>query len=224
MKPILILIVLATVCLSSIGVGADIYVWTDENGIKHFTNRTPPPQAKLLMRTPEIPYDEEADRQRREEEREAELTMAWQEIAEKEAQLVEMQAAAERRLAEAERRANETLQQAEALINQAASYDHYPRRGGYISYGYYPYKYYRHYYDKRRHYRIGNSIYYKKSHSRVRHYDKYKKYGSGIHKGYGGKKYHNLKKRHKSIHSGHFRKSHSNTFRTHGSAHRFRRH
>ena len=45
---------------------ADIYSWTDENGVNHFRNYAPPKHAKLLMKTPEIPYDEEADNQRRE--------------------------------------------------------------------------------------------------------------------------------------------------------------
>jgi len=33
---------------------ADIYVWTDENGVKNFTNQAPPEQAEVFMTTPEI--------------------------------------------------------------------------------------------------------------------------------------------------------------------------
>ena len=36
---------------------ADIYVWTDDKGIKHITNYAPPEHATILMQTPEIPYD-----------------------------------------------------------------------------------------------------------------------------------------------------------------------
>ena len=33
---------------------ADIYVWTDANGVKNFTNHAPPEQAVVFMETPEI--------------------------------------------------------------------------------------------------------------------------------------------------------------------------
>ena len=33
---------------------ADIYVWTDANGVKNFTNNAPPEQAVVFMETPEI--------------------------------------------------------------------------------------------------------------------------------------------------------------------------
>jgi hypothetical protein len=68
--------------------GADIYAWTDENGVKYFTNHAPPEQATLFMKTREIPYDEEADNQRREMDR---LEVARQELAEREAFLQEQQ-------------------------------------------------------------------------------------------------------------------------------------
>ena len=32
---------------------ADIYVWTDANGVKNFTNYAPPDQAIVFMETPE---------------------------------------------------------------------------------------------------------------------------------------------------------------------------
>jgi hypothetical protein len=35
-------------------VSADIYVWTDADGVKNFTNQAPPEQAVLFMVTPEI--------------------------------------------------------------------------------------------------------------------------------------------------------------------------
>ena len=43
---------------------ADIYQWTDKNGVKHFTNYKPPAHATILMKTKEVPYDEAADRAR----------------------------------------------------------------------------------------------------------------------------------------------------------------
>jgi len=39
----------ATVPIAS----ADIYFWTDENGVKNFTNYSPPEKAEVFMKTPE---------------------------------------------------------------------------------------------------------------------------------------------------------------------------
>ena len=75
--------------------GADIYAWTDENGVKHFTNQEPPKQATLFMRTPEIRHNEEADKERREMDR---LAIARKELAEQEAFLREQQQAADHQL------------------------------------------------------------------------------------------------------------------------------
>ena len=80
---------------------ADIYEWTDENGVKHFTNYTPPAGATVLLKTEEVPYDEDADRERVEADRKIQLELARLELAEREAEI-------ERRTTEAERRAAET--------------------------------------------------------------------------------------------------------------------
>ena len=67
---------------------ADIYVWTDENGVKNFTNQAPPKYATLFMRTPEIPHDEETDTRRSNIDR---LEAAIQALAEREAFLLDQQ-------------------------------------------------------------------------------------------------------------------------------------
>jgi hypothetical protein len=36
---------------------ADIYFWTDENGVKNFTNYSPPEKAEVFMETPEADED-----------------------------------------------------------------------------------------------------------------------------------------------------------------------
>jgi hypothetical protein len=129
---------------------ADIYAWTDENGVKHFTNYTPPKQATLFMKTPEIPYDEEADNRRREADR---LAVARQELAEREAFLREEQLAAERRIVAANARADAALQEAEQILQkaQAAAEDtgtYHSSSDGYRYY--YPYYFYgSRYFDKR---------------------------------------------------------------------------
>jgi hypothetical protein len=118
----------------------DIYAWTDENGVKHFTNHVPPKQATLFMKTPEIPHDEEADNQRREMDR---LAVARQELAEREAFLLEEQQAAERRIAAANARADEAIQEADHILQkaQAAAEDTGSYRSSSYGYGYY-YPYY----------------------------------------------------------------------------------
>ena len=111
---------------------ADIYSWTDENGVNHFTNYAPPKQAKLLIKTPEIRYDAEADNQRRENDR---LEVARQELAEREAFLLQEQRAAERRIAEANARADAALWEADRILQEAeaaAEDTSYNRSNGYV--------------------------------------------------------------------------------------------
>jgi hypothetical protein len=139
---ILILILMAVWVFGSVALTAhaDIYSWTDENGVSHFTNYAPPKHAKLLMKTPEIPYDEEADNQRREADR---LDVARQELAEREAFLLLEQQAAERRIAEAKEKAEAALWEADRILQEAetaAEDEKYGRSNGYVyGYGYYPY-------------------------------------------------------------------------------------
>ena len=159
--------------------GADIYAWTDENGVKNFTNQAPPKQATLFMKTPEIPYDEEADNQRREMDR---LAVARQELAEREAFLLEQQQAAERRIAAANARADEALREADRILRdaQAASEDaNYSSSSG-SGYGYYfPYYRYRPHHHKKDHKRFPGN-HYRKRHSQkhpVKHplHDRYQR-------------------------------------------------
>jgi hypothetical protein len=153
---------------------ADIYSWTDENGVNHFTNYAPPKQAKLLMKTPEIPFDEEADNQRRENDR---LEAARQELAEREAFLLQEQQAAERRLAEANARADAALWEADRILQEAetaAEDANYDRSNGYAygdspfyRFGYSPGYHYERYYRKKNHH-------YKKRHYAYPHRRHYK--------------------------------------------------
>jgi hypothetical protein len=119
---------------------ADIYAWTDENGVKNFTNQAPPEQATLFMKTPEIPYDEEADIQRREMDHQA---VARQELAEREAFLREQQQAAERRIAAANARADAALREADQILQDAQATSEEANSAYSSSYGYgYYYPYY----------------------------------------------------------------------------------
>ena len=153
---------------------ADIYEWTDANGVKYFTNYAPPDNAKLLMKTEAVPYDEAADIERMETEQQDQLELERQEIAEREAELERKVAEAERRLAALDRQAERIEREAEEWSDESAD-DAYID-SGYGSYGYYP-GYYT-YPRKQRWYYRGNSggIYYKKpyykSYHRYRHYKK----------------------------------------------------
>ena len=171
---ILVLLAVWVYGFTALTARADIYSWTDENGVNHFTNYSPPKQAKLLMKTPEIPYDEEADNQRRENDR---LEVARQELAEREAFLLQEQQEAERRIAEANARADAALREADRILQEAeaaAEDTNYNRSNGY-AYGYSPYN--RYGYSSRfhykRHYRK-NIHHYKKRHYTYPHRRHYK--------------------------------------------------
>jgi hypothetical protein len=114
------------------------------------------------MKTPEIPYDETADDQRREIDR---LEIARQELADREARLLQQQLEAERRIAEANSRAEETLRRADKILEEAeaaAENTDYDSSGRYASgyYPYYPYGYGPGYYSSG-YYRKHGGIYYK---------------------------------------------------------------
>jgi hypothetical protein len=203
-------------------VSADIYEWTDEHGVKHFTNYAPPAQAKVLMKTKEIAYDEAADKERMEAERQERLVAAWQEIAEKEAWLIERQQEADQRIAQANRKAEEALQQAEAALYEAENYDNYAGRN-YVFYGYYPYAYkYSHY--QRWYYRNHGSISKKRPHYKHRLRPHYKRsyrqqYYGGYHKKHHFKQHHlNHKQRY------HLKPRARFKTRRHFNGHRFRGH
>ena len=135
MKGLKIFLLIAAGCLIAGPLNADIYEWTDENGVKHFTNYTPPDNATILIKFEELPYDEAADRARIEAEKQQQFEFARLEIAEREAQLERREAEAERRAEEAERYADETVRTADQYLNDARDDRYYYRGGG--NYGYY---------------------------------------------------------------------------------------
>jgi hypothetical protein len=84
---------------------ADLYQWTDENGVRHFSNVPPPDGVEKSILAEEIPYDPETDDIRRTRE---------------DAMLQERESAeTERRLEEAERKAEEARREAEAAKRKA---------------------------------------------------------------------------------------------------------
>ena len=145
---------------------ADIYVWTDSSGTKHITNYAPPPHAQVLIRTPEIPYDAEADRQRHESERQAQLAREKLDLAEREARLVELERQANARIAAAERLNREMAAERMEQESLTSSQDYSYRTYWYWPGSRYPRGYYR---------ENGNIYYYRPDHHR------YKKAQKGHH-------------------------------------------
>ncbi len=180
MKGLKIFLLIAAGCLIAGPLHADIYEWTDENGVKHFTNFAPPDGATILMKTEEVPYDEAADRARIEAERQQQLELARLEIAEKEAELERRVAEAERRATEAERYAEETVRAADQYRDDTRNDRDYYRGGGY--YGYYRPPHY-----KRWYYRNHTASIYFVDPPYIDHYKR--KYLKKSHYGYSGKNY-----------------------------------
>ena len=84
---------------------ADLYHWTDENGVRHFSNTPPPEGVDKTIWQEEIPYDPESDDKRRDRE---DALLQERESAE-----------TQRRLEEAERKAEEARREAEAAKRKA---------------------------------------------------------------------------------------------------------
>ena len=105
---------------SSPPAAADLYHWTDAQGVRHFSNTPPPEGADATVLLEEIPYDPESDDKRRTQEdamlRESESaeTQARLEKAERDAEEARRQAEAAR--AESENR--KALQQAAAPVGR----------------------------------------------------------------------------------------------------------
>jgi hypothetical protein len=115
MKRLLILLTLLWVWWAC-PVSADIYRWTDANGVTHFSNEPPPAGAKVLDKIEETPYDADADRQRIEEERSYRLEREKLELEERKAELAGREREAQLKLEEANLRMQQAqLQQQQAL-------------------------------------------------------------------------------------------------------------
>lgn len=115
MKCIILFTWIMAACLWGQTVKADIYVWTDESGIRHFSNRDSHPEAELFLKTMEGPYEEAVERAQREAEKQRELERERAQIRGEKERLAEKMAELERRTEAAKRDAQEALDRAEAI-------------------------------------------------------------------------------------------------------------
>jgi len=119
---------------------ANLYHWTDEKGVRHYSNTRPPDGAEATVLMEEIPYDPESDVQRRSQEdamlqeREAEDLKERLEEAERKAE------EARREAAEAKRKADRLEKEIEEKEEEEPSYRIYypPHRPGHRPPGWRP--------------------------------------------------------------------------------------
>ena len=131
------------ICLllwSSHPAAADLYHWTDAQGVRHFSNRPPPDGADASVLLEEIPYDPESDDKRRAQE---DAMLRESESAETQARLEKAEQDAEeaRRQAETARRKADRLEKEMEERDDDRSYGvYYPPRHppGYRPPGYRP--------------------------------------------------------------------------------------
>lgn len=107
MKQIISLLCLIGILLWVPALNADIYSWTDKNGVKHFGNQPPDDAVDVKVVFKETPHDAAADQQRIEIEQQE-----WNELIQDLEEAEEQQAAEERkRAAEAQRNQQPSLQE-----------------------------------------------------------------------------------------------------------------
>ena len=67
MKPLTIILAILFILLCSASLNAEIYSWTDENGVKHYSN-TPPDKDNATVDFKEYKHDQKADSRRSKDE------------------------------------------------------------------------------------------------------------------------------------------------------------
>lgn len=98
-------LIILLILWSGFPAAAEVYHWTDANGVRHYSNTPPPKGAEAIVLQEEIPYDPESDEKRRVQE---------------DAMLQERESAEiNDRLEKAERDAEEARRQAEAAERKA---------------------------------------------------------------------------------------------------------
>ena len=92
---------------------ADIYSWTDENGVRHYSD-TPPAESENIKIRPAIPHDEEADQRNREAHQEMLEQVEEEQRASEKKELEERLKRTEQKLRTTEKKAEQALDEAKA--------------------------------------------------------------------------------------------------------------
>ncbi len=220
MKRFAIIPLILFISLWAAMLNADIYTWTDENGVRHFTNNAPPKQAKLMIKAAEFATDDKAVQEQIEAKRLERQQLELQEIAEKQTLISMKQQELEEQLEEADRKAEEAIKRSEEIFDDAPGvnedYDDFRDGGEDVevigpTYGYYPYYPYNSY---RGHFKYRRGYQYRKHHfghfgkQRSRHINKH--YIGKFHHGKGrpgfkGRSHHSKR----DFRGGHRSKGHS---------------
>lgn len=95
MKILIGFVTLLSICILFSDLQAEVYQWTDENGVKHFTDEPPENIKEPVEVSAEKPYDEEADKQRTQTDKEEMKTLVKEVDAEDEKDKKEAAAKAE---------------------------------------------------------------------------------------------------------------------------------
>lgn len=125
---------------------ADIYFWTDENGVKNFTNYSPPEKAEVFMETSEADQDTAVDETEIDQAGEPDRALASEQLqaaTEKiEALRVQVDELTDRLAAQSEAPPIETDEvavetgEASNTIRYGSGYVYWPYPYGYLPYGY----------------------------------------------------------------------------------------
>lgn len=91
---------------------ADIYVWVDEDGLRHISNMNPPPHAEVLLRTEEPSNNDASPGISRDRPRRQNIKRRETDIREREIRLAKKEAELERRIAAVEKKAQAALEAA----------------------------------------------------------------------------------------------------------------
>ena len=134
------------ILLCSVGQSAEVYFWTDENGVKHYSN-TPPDEENAQVEFKEYQHNDKTDRRRTEDENE-ELESLIKDVEHKDRKARE---AEEKKLAEAEKNKPPTDEERieaekKKLINKIAELEEQPleyfgsQKNKRVRIGYYKYR------------------------------------------------------------------------------------
>ena len=169
---------------------ADIYSWTDEKGVQHFTNYDPPKQAKLMIKAAQFTTDEKAVQEQIEAKRLERQQLELEEVAQKQTLISLKQQALEEQLDAADRRAEEAEEALKRYKEIYApgyndGYDDLSDGGDDVEVTVIPYRYYPHY-SYRGYFNHRSGHYFRKRHfghtgkRHFRHFNRHR-FGSSHH-------------------------------------------